>query len=49
MKGSGRYPDSEPSGAGAKAQVKKMLEVMKPHVAKAEETGITIAIENHSK
>ena len=47
--GSGRYPDSEPSGAEAKAQVKKMLEVMKPHVAKAEKTGITIALENHSK
>ena len=47
--GSGRYPDSEPSGAEAQAQVKKMLEVMKPHVAKAEDTGITIAIENHSK
>ena len=47
--GSGRYPDSEPSGADAKAQVKTMLEVMKPHVAKAEETGITIALENHSK
>jgi sugar phosphate isomerase/epimerase len=47
--GSGRYPDSEPTGSEAKAQVKKMLEIMKPHVAKAEETGITIALENHSK
>ncbi len=47
--GSGRYPDSEPTGAEAKSQVKKMLEIMKPHVAKAEETGITIALENHSK
>ena len=47
--GSGRYPDSEPSGAHAKAQVKTMLEMLKPHVAKAEETGITIALENHSK
>jgi len=46
---SGRYPDSEPSGADAKNQVKTMLEVMKPHVAKAEEAGITIALENHSK
>ena len=35
--GSGRYPDSEPSGADAKAQ---MLDVMKPHVAKAKETDI---------
>ena len=47
--GSGKYPDSEPSGAAAKAQVKVMLEQLKPHVAKAEETGITIALENHSK
>jgi sugar phosphate isomerase/epimerase len=45
--GSGKYPDSEPSGAAAKEQVKKMLEALKPHVAKAEETGITIALENH--
>lgn len=49
VSGSGKYPDSEPSGATAKTQVKKMLELMKPHVAKAEETGITIALENHSK
>jgi len=46
--GSGRFPDKDPQGAEAKSQVKKMLEVMKPHVAKAEETGITIALENHS-
>ncbi len=46
--GSGRYPDKDPQGAAAKSQVKAMLEVMKPHVAKAEETGITIALENHS-
>ncbi len=46
--GSGRYPDKDPQGTAAKAQVKKMLEAMKPHVAKAEETGITIALENHS-
>ena len=46
--GSGRYPDKNPQGAEAKVQVKKMLEVMKPHVARAEETGITIALENHS-
>lgn len=47
--GSGRYPDSEPSGLAAKEQVKTMLEELKPHVAKAEETGITIALENHIK
>ena len=47
--GSGKYPDSEPSGAAAKAQVQVMLEKMKPHVAKAEEAGITIALENHIK
>ncbi len=47
--GSGRYPDSDPVGAAAKAQVKTMLETLKPHVAKAEENGITIALENHSK
>jgi len=45
--GSGKYPDSEPSGTAAKAQVKVMLEELKPHVAKAEEAGITIALENH--
>jgi sugar phosphate isomerase/epimerase len=45
--GSGKYPDSEPSGAAAKAQVKIMLEELKPHLAKAEESGITIALENH--
>ena len=47
--GSGRYPDMDPVGVAAKAQVKTMLETLKPHVAKAEETGITIALENHSK
>ena len=47
--GSGRYPDTDPVGSAAKAQVKTMLEKLKPHVAKAEETGITIALENHSK
>ncbi|MGK0237079.1 MAG: sugar phosphate isomerase/epimerase [Candidatus Pelagisphaera sp.] len=46
--GSGRYPDKDPVGAAAKAQVKTMLEKLKPHVAKAEENGITIALENHS-
>jgi len=46
--GSGRYPDKDPVGVAAKAQVKTMLEKLKPHVAKAEENGITIALENHS-
>ena len=39
----------DPEGAEAKAAVQKFLEEMKPHVAKAEELGVTIAIENHSK
>ena len=40
---------SEPSGAEAKKAVATFLEKMKPHVAVAEENGITIAIENHAK
>jgi sugar phosphate isomerase/epimerase len=39
----------DPVGAEAKAAVQKFLEEMKPHVARAEELGVTIAIENHSK
>ena len=39
----------EPEGAEAKEAILKFLEEMKPHVAKAEELGITIAIENHNK
>ena len=46
--GSGRYPDKNPEGTAAKAQVQTFLEQMKPHIAKAEETGIIIAVENHS-
>ena len=38
---------NEPEGNAAKVAVKQFIEDMKPHVAKAEETGITIAIENH--
>lgn len=38
----------DPEGDAAKAAVKKFLEDMKPHVAKAEELGVTIAIENHA-
>ena len=35
-------------GAELKAEVKKFAELMKPHLAVAEEAGVTIAIENHS-
>jgi len=37
----------EPAGAAAKAGVRDLLELMKPHVAYAEEVGVTIAMENH--
>ncbi len=40
---------SEPKGAQAKAAVKAFLEKMKPHVSKAEELGVTIAVENHDR
>lgn len=36
------------TGSQAKAAVTEFLEKMKPHVATAEENGVTIAIENHS-
>lgn len=36
-----------PQGAAAKAAITKFLEDMKPHVAKAAELGVTIAVENH--
>tara|TARA_R110002096_G_scaffold238581_1_gene430101 strand:- start:22574 stop:23488 length:915 start_codon:yes stop_codon:yes gene_type:complete len=39
----------EPSGEEAKVAVREFLEKMKPHVAKAEELGMTIAIENHDR
>ncbi len=35
-------------GAELKAEVKKFAELMKPHLAAAENAGVTIAIENHS-
>jgi len=35
-------------GNELKAEVKKFTELMKPHLAVAEEAGVTIAIENHS-
>ncbi|WP_414662485.1 sugar phosphate isomerase/epimerase family protein [Horticoccus sp. 23ND18S-11] len=40
---------SEPSGAAAKAGILAFLEQMKPHVARAEQAGVTIAIENHDR
>ena len=40
---------SEPSGAAAKSAVREFLEMMKPHVARAEDTGVTIALENHDR
>ncbi len=40
---------SEPAGAEARTEVRAFLERMKPHVARAEECGVTIAIENHNK
>lgn len=36
------------SGAELKAAVAKFVEAMKPHLAKAEECGVRIAIENHA-
>ena len=39
----------EPSGEAAKLAVRDFLEKMKPHVAKAEELGMTIALENHDR
>ncbi|MSU73495.1 MAG: sugar phosphate isomerase/epimerase [Opitutus sp.] len=40
---------SELSGAEAKTAVKELIEKMKPHVAVAEENGVTLALENHAK
>ena len=39
----------EPQGAAAKTAVRDFLELMKPHLAVAEETGVVIAVENHDK
>jgi sugar phosphate isomerase/epimerase len=44
---SGSKGPKDPEGDAAKEAVKKFIEEMKPHVSKAEELGITIAIENH--
>jgi sugar phosphate isomerase/epimerase len=43
----GCAPAKDPAGEAAKSAIKKFLEDMKPHVAKAEELGVIIAIENH--
>lgn len=40
---------SEPSGPEAKQAVRAFLEKMKPHVAAAEDLGLTIAVENHDR
>ena len=40
---------SEPAGPEAKKAVLAFLEKMKPHVAAAEECGVTIAVENHNR
>ena len=45
----GTTAPSEPSGAEAKAAVQSFLEKLKPHVARAEELGITLAVENHDR
>ena len=39
----------EPQGAAAKTAMREFLELMKPQIAVAEETGVVIAIENHDK
>ncbi len=39
----------EVSGAAAKAAVRQFIEEMETHAAKAEECGVTIAIENHNR
>lgn len=45
----GSKGSKEPSGEAAKVAVKAFLETMKPHVARAEENNVVIAIENHDK
>ena len=44
---SGKMGDDDPVGAAAKTQVKAFFEKLKPHYEKAEELGVTMAIENH--
>lgn len=43
----GRLGDPDVSGAEAKRQVTEFFENLKPHYERAEELGITMAIENH--
>ena len=43
----GSHGPRDVSGQEAKTAVKKFVEEMKPHVAAAEELGVTIGIENH--
>ena len=38
----------EPAGQAAKVAVRAFLERMQPHIAKAEELGVTILLENHA-
>lgn len=45
--GSGKMGDKDPVGAEAKSQVKAFFEKLKPHYERAEELGVTMAIENH--
>ena len=45
----GTQGPAEPTGIEARAAVKAFLEKMKPHVAAAAESGLTIALENHDK
>ncbi|MDF1825717.1 MAG: TIM barrel protein [Verrucomicrobiales bacterium] len=45
--GSGRMGAKDPVGAEAKSQVKAFFEKLKPHYERAEELGLTMAIENH--
>ncbi|MEM7602055.1 MAG: TIM barrel protein, partial [Verrucomicrobiota bacterium] len=44
---SGRMGDKDPVGSEAKSQVEAFFEKLKPHYERAEEIGITMAIENH--
>lgn len=45
--GAGKVGSPDATGAEAKSQVKAFFEKVKPHVALAEELGLTMAIENH--
>ena len=44
---SGKMGEKDPVGAEAKRQVQEFFEKLKPHYERAEELGITMAIENH--